>query len=228
MDSPAGPPIPAIILLTPPLRGTHLAALCATSVFGPPRGSAFLRGCANISIGNVTISRLITVPGRPVANDGEVAQKAMQIDNGFLRGDAKQGVNKGTLTEYIVSSASGPAYGESPHFGPISQFAMHRYRGAKRVPFKRRFAAAGSGVRFHHGQKCGCTLRARIRRDWRHICQLWFRSRACCQFPAQPRRIHPLISLWMPGAVSGSMNLLLRRQKSIDSPVTGGSTTESC
>jgi len=43
----------------------------------------------------------------------------MQIDNGFLRGDAKQGVNNGTLTEYIVSSASGPVYGELPHFGPI-------------------------------------------------------------------------------------------------------------
>jgi len=31
-----------------------------------------------------------------VANGGEVAQKAMQIDNGFLRGDANQGVNEGT------------------------------------------------------------------------------------------------------------------------------------
>ena len=26
----------------------------------------------------------------------------MQVDNGFLRGDAKQGVNEGTLTEYIA------------------------------------------------------------------------------------------------------------------------------
>jgi hypothetical protein len=27
----------------------------------------------------------------------------MQVDNGFLRGDAKQGVNEGTLAECIVS-----------------------------------------------------------------------------------------------------------------------------
>ena len=37
-------------------------------------------------------------PEGSVADGGEVAQKAMQIDNGFLRGDAKQGVNEGTLT----------------------------------------------------------------------------------------------------------------------------------
>jgi hypothetical protein len=66
-----------------------------------------------------------------VANGGEVAQKAMQIDNGFLRGDANQGVNEGTLTEYIafrqppdLSFADHvhrlvPVHGESPHFGPI-------------------------------------------------------------------------------------------------------------
>jgi hypothetical protein len=38
-------------------------------------------------------------PEGSVANDGEVSQKAMQIDNGLLRGDANQGVNEGTLTE---------------------------------------------------------------------------------------------------------------------------------
>jgi len=39
---------------------------------------------------------------RIVANGSEVAQKAMQIDNGFLRGDANQGVNEGMLTEHIA------------------------------------------------------------------------------------------------------------------------------
>jgi hypothetical protein len=55
----------------------------------------------------------------------------MQIDNGFLRGDAKQGVKEGTLTEYIAFRQPAdlsfadyvdrfvPAHGESPHFGPI-------------------------------------------------------------------------------------------------------------
>jgi hypothetical protein len=70
-------------------------------------------------------------PEGSVANGGEVAQKAMQIDNGFLRGDAKQGVNEGTLTEYIACRQPAdlsfadhvhcllPVHGESPHFGPI-------------------------------------------------------------------------------------------------------------
>jgi hypothetical protein len=66
-----------------------------------------------------------------VANGGEVAQKAMQIDNGFLRGDPNQRVNEGTLTEYIAFRQPAdlsfadhvhrlvPVDGESLHFGPI-------------------------------------------------------------------------------------------------------------
>jgi hypothetical protein len=60
----------------------------------------------------------------------------MQIDNGFLRGDAKQEVNEGTLTEYIAFRQPADltfadhvhrlitVHGESSHFGPVWQFTM--------------------------------------------------------------------------------------------------------
>jgi hypothetical protein len=73
-----------------------------------------------------------------VVNGGEVAQKAMQIDNGFLRGDAKRGGNEGTFTEHIAfrqpvdlsfaGSCASPrtCACEYPHFGRQYQFAVHR------------------------------------------------------------------------------------------------------
>jgi hypothetical protein len=60
--------------------------------------------------------RILTATGS-VANGGGVAQKDLRIDNGFLRGDAKQGVNEGTLTEYI-------AFGQPAHLS----FADHVHR----------------------------------------------------------------------------------------------------
>ena len=107
-------------------------------------------------------------PGGSVVNGGEVAQKAMQIDNGFLRGDAKQGVNEGTLTEYIafrqqrtcplwmMCIASYLCNGESPHFGPIYQFAMHRLTpeplqevDAWLAPFRRLWSAHVDALERH-------------------------------------------------------------------------------
>jgi hypothetical protein len=59
----------------------------------------------------------------------KLAQKVMQIDSGFLHGDAKTGREQGTLTEYIAFRQPAdlsfvdrvhrlvPVRGESPHFG---------------------------------------------------------------------------------------------------------------